>query len=229
MKIILSLLVICLIIFGFYPELDLKVSSLFYDNEKGFIYLKQPVTMFFYYLIYVLAYSIGGGLLTLFVITNFPDKFEFVTKRIKLPLPSKKHVLFLLAVLLIGPGVVVHWGFKESWDRARPVNIEEFGGVKQFSPPLIPSDQNGKSFVSGHSSMGFYMVAFAFLFRGRKRTIAYIVGLSFGVMVGGARVVQGKHFLSDVTFAALLMLIIIHVTYWFFFIRDKNRDIANDS
>ncbi len=66
--------------------------------------------------------------------------------------------LFLLLVLLIGPGLLVHSVFKEGFQRERPRAVEQFGGSDAFTPAFVINQEgNGKSFVSGHSAMAFYL------------------------------------------------------------------------
>jgi len=209
MRILLLLLAIAIAVFALLPNLDLTVSRWFYDEARGGFYLLDyPLFVVWYYLIYVIGTVVGGGL-TLF----------FALKIVKSPLQKKLTRIpyyalsFLMISLLAGPGVIVHYVFKENWDRPRPLMIQEFGGNYHFSPPLIPAGQVGKSFISGHASMGFYTVAFAFLFSAKYRRRAYCAGLAFGIMSATARVMQGKHFISDVTFGALITLLVIHLTW----------------
>ena len=49
--------------------------------------------------------------------------------------------LYLLACLFIGPVLVTHGLFKVTFGRPRPMEITEFGGVKNFRPAFVPSRQ----------------------------------------------------------------------------------------
>ena len=106
----------------------------------------------------------------------------------------------MLLALLLGPGVLVNMTFKEYWGRPRPHQVEEFGGSREFRPPVIPcfDCRSGHSFVSGHASMGFILFAVALVYR-RRRWI-WIAG-GAGSAIGLARVAMGGHFLSDVVFS----------------------------
>ena len=102
--------------------------------------------------------------------------------------------------------------FKDSWGRARPSQIVEFGGVKQFSPPFMRSDQCQKncSFVSGDASLAASFMAFAVIADRHRRR--WWLGLgSFAVLVGFMRMARGSHFLSDVVFAIIFTLMIVFV------------------
>src|ERR1700733_12381547 len=63
---------------------------------------------------------------------------------------------FGLIALAVGPGLVVNVVFKDHWGRARPAQIEAFGGTERFSPAFVPSDQcsSNCSFPAGDPSVG---------------------------------------------------------------------------
>jgi len=115
--------------------------------------------------------------------------------------------LYLLAVLALGPGLVVNVVFKDNWGRPRPSTIAEFGGPNQYVRPLVPSTQcdDNCSFPSGHAALGFWAVAFALLAPRRLWPLSVGAALAFGGLVGLARIAQGGHFASDVLASALLV------------------------
>jgi lipid A 4'-phosphatase len=127
--------------------------------------------------------------------------------------PSGRQVLFLVLSLALGPGLIVNGILKEWWGRARPSDIVPFGGEATYSPPWMIADQcaTNCSFVSGHAAMGFWVVAFALLVPRPVRGWAVVAALLFGTVVGGARIVVGGHFLSDVVFAGVIT---VAVTVW---------------
>ncbi len=204
MKILLVITIVSIIFFILYPDADLRVSGWFY--EDGFFLREHISTLFFYKLIYILSYTISTILIISLILRLLSKKYPALESKYLLP---RKQILFLLLTLILTPGIIVHWGFKPGFERARPVNIEQFSGVKKYTPPFVISDQNGKSFVSGHAAMGFYTVAFAFLASGRRRRIIYMSGLLFGSITALSRIAQGAHFLSDTLFAALITLLTI--------------------
>ena len=110
--------------------------------------------------------------------------------------------LFLGLLLLLGPGLMVNLVLKEFCSRPRPSQVERFGGQHPFLPiGQLGSSQPCRSFPSGHASMGFYLMAPAFvLYRRRPRWAAAFVGLGLagGLLIGVGRIVQGQHFASDV-------------------------------
>lgn len=117
----------------------------------------------------------------------------------------KRHLvrpgLFLVILLVLGPGLLVNSVFKEHWGRPRPREVIELGGMKTFHHPWQPGvSGKGRSFPSGHSSAAFYLIAPFFLYRrSRPETAqAWLAGgLIFGSFMSYARMAQGGHFLSD--------------------------------
>jgi len=108
---------------------------------------------------------------------------------------------FLLLSLLLGPGLLANTLLKNnSTGRARPAQVEQFGGERHFTPAFVYSGQcqTNCSFVSGHAAMGFYFCGLGWLFRSRR---AFLAGCLIGTLVGTARIAQGSHFVSDVLFA----------------------------
>ena len=123
-------------------------------------------------------------------------------------LPPRRSAAYLLAVLIVGPGVVVNLVFKDHWGRARPAHTQEFGGERTFSPPLVISDQCARncSFVSGDASVGFSLAALALVIAGRRRRWMTI-GLAAGIAIGILRIALGRHYPSDVIFSGVFVLL----------------------
>jgi membrane-associated phospholipid phosphatase len=136
---------------------------------------------------------------------------------------DRKAVLFLAVSIALGPGLLVNTVLKDHWGRARPVQIEAFGGARQFTPAPLPATQCQRncSFVCGDAALGFSLVAFAFLIPpGRVRRRCVAAALGFGALVGLARIAQGGHFLSDVVFAGIFVFGTTAVLYWWIVEKD---------
>jgi lipid A 4'-phosphatase len=122
---------------------------------------------------------------------------------------KQAQVVFVALALAAGPIVVANGLLKETWGRARPREVVEFGGKKIFTPPLTPSNQCSKncSFVSGEAS-GMYSPFFvaALMFPGWRRELVK-GGIVAGLLYGLIRMIQGGHFLSDILFAGVVMAI----------------------
>jgi lipid A 4'-phosphatase len=188
------------IMFIAYPKLDLTFHHLFYSKDVGFYLKDNPVVVFFYNAVPIFVRGFVALLLLSALYIN-------IRKRKILGIGNKE-VIYLLLVLAIGPGLIVNGIFKEHWGRARPAQITEFGGTKHFSPAFIPADQCEKncSFVSGHASVGFYLVAVALLLK-RWRKTAITIALTIAAAIGFARIAQGGHFLSDVIFSGVFTVL----------------------
>ncbi len=202
-------------LFYWVPQADLFVSGLFYDRVHGFPLAEWPPVRDFTASIrwitwgILLVALIGAAWLRL---VGRP-LWHF----------DRNALIFLVAALAIGPGILVNTVLKDHWGRARPYQIEAFGGQHQFTPAPLPSDQcdHNCSFVSGHAALGFSLVMFAFLLpTARPRTIALTAALSFGALVGLARIAAGHHFLSDVVDAGLLVVGTTWLLYWWLVVHD---------
>lgn len=199
-------------IFLLFPQIDLWFSSLFYSQTEGF-YLRNHFMVRLAYNGIVVATTIFATLLLGLLVADWILKKELLGIK-------KKNLAFLLLVLTLGPGVVVNFIFKESWGRARPIQITQFGGDKQFTPPFVKTNQCKKncSFPSGHAAIGFYYMAVAMLLK-RRKMLGWGLALLVGAWVGWARIVQGGHFLSDVIFSFFFVLVIARISYYWFFER----------
>jgi lipid A 4'-phosphatase len=187
------------IIFVGFPTLDLAVAELFYLGKRHFLadpsllgnVLRQSFRLLF--LIAVLVALFG---LALSIVTG-RKLFGF----------GFPHWLAVTLALVVGPGLIANVMFKDNWGRARPHQIEQFGGKQEFTPALRYSDQCERncSFVSGEAS-SIYAVFFALalMVRQRRREI-FLAGLAIGTCAGFMRIASGSHFLSDVVFAGVFV------------------------
>ena len=109
---------------------------------------------------------------------------------------------FVVCAGIAGPGAVVNWGFKEHWQRARPYQVEQFGGTQQFSRAAVMTDQcdNNCSFVSGHVACGFFFSSLLLL-HARRRKTWLVAGTMSGLVIGFARMSDVAHWFSDVLWA----------------------------
>jgi lipid A 4'-phosphatase len=192
--------------FYLFPQLDIRVSALFYNPVNGFYLAEAVPCRLIYISVEVLAACWSVLAVALFIVTWIRRK-PFGTLTLK-------RLIYLLAVLAIGPGLIVNVLLKDHWGRARPYSIQQFGGASTFSPPYEISHEchHNCSFVSGHAAMAFYFIAFAFIFPIRRKRIAIITG-AYSIMVGIVRIVQGGHFLSDVLFACVVVYAVAALLY----------------
>lgn len=200
------------------PSLDLRVSGWFYDPQAGFYLKNEPLVQFVYELVpWVTRTVVAGLLLFLLGAWTFWRHRDFFMKQ-------RRAALYLLLVMVVGPGLLVNTVFKDHWGRARPSQVVEFGGSKQFTRAAIPADQCPKncSFVSGHASVGFYFLALAFVLP-RRRALWLALGTGLGLGIGLVRIMQGGHFLSDVIFCGIIVYLTARVLHALMFPAPKPR------
>src|SRR5436305_5189335 len=129
----------------------------------------------------------------------------------------RRHGIFLLLSVVIGPGLLVNTVFKDHWGRPRPRDIVEFGGPLHYRIAPLPGGEGGASFPCGHCSVGFLYAVGWWVWRRRRPAWArasLAVGLLAGFALGLGRMAAGGHFLSDVIWSALLALGVAHVLYY---------------
>ncbi len=201
---IFSLALIVLILF-LYPRMDIEFSQLFHLSQD-FIYYNSILAKFSFHVIPLLVYIV-------LIISTITLLYQTIKHKTITNLYCFR-ILYLLITLAIGPGIIVNGIFKEHIGRARPHQVQQFGGSKTFSALGVVSHecQHNCSFPSGHTSMGCYFTAFAYLFQKYFSKI-YISGLFFGLFIGLGRILKGAHFLSDILAACLIILIVNHLVY----------------
>ena len=115
---------------------------------------------------------------------------------------------FLVLAGILGPGALVNLGFKDQWQRARPYQVENFGGTQTFTRATVMTDQCDAncSFVSGHVACGFFFTSLMLIYR-KRRIIWAVTGTLAGLAVGFARMSAMAHWFSDVLWAYPITLL----------------------
>ncbi|MGH7116842.1 MAG: phosphatase PAP2 family protein [Stellaceae bacterium] len=210
-----GLLAAAVALFLLLPQTDIFVSELFYVRGRGFVLARSlPVELIFHAIPWI-AWGIAA-------VVAGAAAWLFLTGRPLWRL-DRRALLFIAFSTVLGPGLLANAVLKDHWGRARPVQVEAFGGSHRFTPAPLPASQcaTNCSFVSGHAALGFSLVAFAFLLPpGRSRRRAIGAALAFGGLVGLVRIAQGGHFLSDVVFAGLLVFGTTALLYWWIVKKD---------
>jgi lipid A 4'-phosphatase len=195
--------VIAAIVFQQFPQIDLSTSGLFYMDFGNFFGMRSDIILALRSLLLALNVVIYiAALAGLIVALYIKGPWLGVA-------PSKW--LFLVLCLAIGPGLTSNVVLKDNWGRARPSQIVDFGGTKQYTPPVTIADQCPRncSFVAGEASTvyaTFFAGAFIFPWLAGRMFAAGIIG---GFLAGLVRMSQGAHFLSDVIFAGVAMAITV--------------------
>lgn len=198
------LFLICAVLLISFPQIDLFITGLFYDSQtEQFIYKNNAIIQLIYWVFAVIHIPLLLGLIAAGLLIKF--------KKFNLKHYKKWSITFLLLALIIGPGLLVNTVLKDnSVGRARPVQVENFGGDKQFTPAFVYSGacQRNCSFVSGHAAMGFYFMILGWLFASSK---TFWMGCMVGVVLSFTRIIQGGHFFSDTLFAFWAVYFVISV------------------
>jgi lipid A 4'-phosphatase len=129
--------------------------------------------------------------------------------------PSGSAMIFLIAGLILGPGLIVNLGLKAHSHRPRPVHVTEFGGDEAFRPwdRFDGACKRNCSFASGEAASGFWTLAPALLVPPPLRAVAVAAAILYGFSTSALRVLVGGHFLSDVLFGGLISSLVV-VALW---------------
>lgn len=191
-------------LFQLWPGIDLWVSGQFYSADAGFALAGDPALQLLRSLLWNAATLVALASALALGLSAFLGASARVSPRIW---------AFATLMFVLGPGLIVNGILKTFWGRARPRDIEAFGGNLQFTPPVGLTDECARncSFVSGEaaSAVTLAIVIGVLLWHRlpqgaiRRGIVALLVLLA--LTGSGLRVAMGGHFLSDVLFAALIV------------------------
>jgi membrane-associated PAP2 superfamily phosphatase len=207
--------------FGLYPDLDLRIAGYFYGFE-------DPVHYKFALRLYpplMQARNVGlwiGTVLVVPAVAALMIKLVFPRRKL---LMSGRAVVFLIATMVLAPGLMANVLLKDHWGRSRPIDVTQFGGTERFVAWWDPRGDcpSNCSFVSGDVTGAFWTVAPAALAPPHWRAIAYGAALALGTSMAVLRVMAGAHFPSDVIFAGVFTFLIIWVVYAFIYRWPRTR------
>jgi lipid A 4'-phosphatase len=198
---LVALTLATLIVFALWPQIDLTVARAFY-GDSGFIGhdpFERAIRAFFNIAPFVVLAAFAAA----YAMRRFGIAISHA--------PSGRQLVFLIATMAFGPGLVVNLGLKDHTHRPRPVQTDQFGGKFEFRPwyRFDGECRQNCSFVSGEGAEAFWMAAPASLAPPPERALFIAGALLFGVLASLLRMAFGGHYLSDVILAALVMLIIV--------------------
>lgn len=210
--------IVASLIFYFYPQIDLTISSFLYNSQQGFFLVAHPnrIINFFRFAIVVLSYIIVISMIIVLVI-------KWLRPKIFSQIPART-AIFIILSFTIPSLLVVESVLKEHWGRARPSQITQFGGDSQFTPAWEITEQceSNCSFSSGEAANAFAYIALIFIAGKRRRTVAVVV-LTVASLVGLMRMAQGGHFFSDVIISAWIEYIMIWLFYQWYLLKRPNK------
>jgi membrane-associated PAP2 superfamily phosphatase len=208
----LALALVIGLLFGIYPELDLKLAALFYDAAAKAFPLKLNAVAAF-------ARDAAMWIAWAFVL---PPLVALVVKLVRPDRPlliSGRVIVFLLVTVILSAGVLTNLTFKSYWGRPRPVVVTQFSGPQEFVPWWDPRGSCGRncSFFSGEGATAFWTYAPAALTPPAWRPLAYAAATLFGIATSVLRMAFGGHFFTDVAAAGLTTFLVIWLAYaWIF-------------
>lgn len=213
-QIILACFLISSLLLFKFPGIDIHISRIFFD--KGFLLegrwwqtvSREGVT----YFLWLSMASVMG----VYVLGR-------LFKRESCPVDGKR-VCYLLLVLVLGAGLIVNVILKDNFGRARPRDVEEFGGSKHFTPAFVVSGEcdSNCSFSSGEGAGAFFSLALASALSRRRAMHLAAVGL--GSLVSVSRIASGAHFFSDTVVSFFVMLIITDALYHYMILPETERE-----
>src|SRR5271154_7009718 len=123
----LALALVVGLLFGVYPELDLKLAALFYDTAtKSFPLRLSSIAEIARYGAMWIAWGLAlPAIVALVVKLVRPDRPLLI---------SGRAIVFLLVTLTLAAGILTKLTFKSYWGRPRPVVVTQFNGPDQFVP-----------------------------------------------------------------------------------------------
>jgi lipid A 4'-phosphatase len=201
-------------IFAVFPDLDLRITRLFFEpGDRWFV-----LTYYMFVDGHMWLLRLRDATMWIVAALALAPVAALILKLLRPTKPmvmSPRSVLFLLGTLALAPGVLANGVLKEHWGRPRPIEVREFNGSEAFVPwwdPRGTCDQNC-SFISGEGAGAFWTLAPAALAPPPVRAVAYAAAIAFGVAVGVMRIAVGGHFFTDIAFAGVFTFLIIWVAY----------------
>lgn len=191
-----------------FPNFDIAFSKLFYNYQDRFIYKNNFIVKFFFWSIPIMTK-------TLFVVASLYLAYLIIAKHKTVNHRILAYSFYIMLSIAIGPGLLVNHIFKENFGRARPAQVKDFGGDKNFTRAFEYSKEcsHNCSFSSGHAAMAYSLTNFAYVVPRFLFSRIYSIALLFGSLVGLSRVLMGGHFLSDILASCCTILTINHLLY----------------
>lgn len=188
-------------------QVDLWISGLFYNTQTAFPLRYEPFYAFIHKEWPICIYALLALTAGLWLSGKIKKNAVFAIKN--------KTFAFVMASFVLIPGLIVNGIFKCLWGRARPNQIIEFGGDKDFSAPLVIAGQCGSncSFPSGHAALAFWTIALALILPKKIRPYGVVAALAMGVVVSYARIAQGAHFFTDTMFSLVIVVPLVFLMW----------------
>jgi len=186
-------------LFVLFPEIDLAVSQFFFTPGVGFEAKGARIERLIYRSVGFLLVVGNTSLIAWWLSTRFLSRLRIQC--------TTKDLAFLLLLLALGPGLIVNGLLKGNWGRARPIDLMQFSGSDRFTAAFVLSDQEGRSFSSGHTAASAYWIVVVFLIA-PQRIFLLGIAIAYSLAVSWMRIAVGGHFLSDVVTSYFIVAIL---------------------
>ncbi len=183
------------------PSIDLYTAGLFFRGTPQFVLQESNIFSVLFrdillpvILVYILILPIFSKYFQLNKI-YFGYKFSF------------KDISFIWISQIITLLLFVNLILKSFWGRSRPEDVLQLGGINMFTPwyEFGDSCNTNCSFVSGDSSVGFSFIVLYLITRNNFYLYSCAI---FGFLIGIIRILAGAHFLSDIFFAGMFVILL---------------------
>lgn len=194
---------------SWFVPIDMMLAKACYGGDGTWLYGDGNIWRLLYDIGPWPGIAIGVGSLLGFGIGFFSQKWR----------EWRAPFAFMAIASFAGPALVVNFIFKDNFGRPRPRDVVEFEGTRDYLYVFVPSSITGRSFPSGHASIGFYLMTPYFVLLAYRRRLAYgflIAGILFGTLMGVTRILQGGHFLTDVLWAGGMVYLVDFGLYYAF-------------
>lgn len=180
-----------------WPQLDLTLAALFIGPDKSIASAQWAWVRAINSYVPLLSRTSALLCLLLWMLSAWVARLA----------PWRFALAFVAIATAVGPGIVVNGVVKDTFGRARPSQVQDFGGTRQFTPALQVAKQctSNCAFVSGHTASAFMLAGVALL-GGRRRLWWLYGGVAAGLLTGFARMSVGAHWFSDVLWAGVVTL-----------------------
>ena len=192
-----------------FPAVDLAVSGLFFDGTAFPVEANRGIEAIrlALYAAEDLAAAVTLGL------TILTARRGLAILRL-----GARDWFYAFGVFAVGPGLLVNGILKPVFGRARPFQVEAFGGPAPFTQAWAICDrcQGNKSFVSGEVAgavalaimFGMILVANRAALGRAGWRLGWIAIAALPLFTAWQRIAAGRHFLSDVVLAALMTALV---------------------
>jgi membrane-associated PAP2 superfamily phosphatase len=139
----------------------------------------------------------------------------------------RSHLLFAFVAMVLASVTIS--GLKTASSKHCPNDLEMYGGYAPYTrlfDSAVEGVREGHCFPGGHSSTGFVLFAFYFVWRRRRpqlAKVALLVAIAAGMALGFGRVMQGAHFLSHQLWTAVICWYVVLFCYWLLLYRREGE------